>query len=166
MQKTLMQLNLYGCEAVGRKLKKRLKNHFLGCFALTSDSLTTIKVKLHQCLSHRSILLTQGPLYQSVKKFLSLSLCLFLSSSFHALKGIRLESTQILFKRPYSQSNNQSFSRIYHSVLTWSERNSTKYISKLQHASCTSSILKDFFDKKPHLYLFCKTKVVHHLGWI
>ena len=55
-----MWLNLYDREAVQRKLKNRQKMQFLcfqAVFVLTSDSLTTIQVELHQCPSHQSILL-------------------------------------------------------------------------------------------------------------
>ena len=65
MRRALMWLNLYGCEAVQRKLKNSLKTqkmHFLPIFELTLDSLTTILVEPHQCPSHQSIILTQGPI--------------------------------------------------------------------------------------------------------
>ena len=45
------------------KLRSRQKMHFLSffdIFELMLDSLTKIKVKLHQCPSHYSILVTQG----------------------------------------------------------------------------------------------------------
>ena len=38
MQRALMWLNLYGCEAVQCKLKNSLKTHFLSVFELTLDS--------------------------------------------------------------------------------------------------------------------------------
>ena len=66
-----MWLNLYGPEAVRHKLKKRLKTqkmHFLAIFELMSDSLTTIQVEAHQCPSHQSILLTQGPIHEIFMK--------------------------------------------------------------------------------------------------
>ena len=62
-----MWLNLYGREAVRQKLKNSLKTqkmHFLSVFELTSDSLTTIYIEPHQCPSHQSILLTQGPIHE------------------------------------------------------------------------------------------------------
>ena len=64
-------LNLYGHEAVRRKLKKGLKTqkmHFLPVFELMSDSLTAIQVEKHQCPSHQSILLTQGPIHENFMK--------------------------------------------------------------------------------------------------
>ena len=50
MQRALMWLDLYGCEAVQRKLKNSLKTqkmHFLPVFELTSDSLTTRFCAVH-----------------------------------------------------------------------------------------------------------------------
>ena len=37
---------------------------FQAVFAFMSDSLTTIEVELHQCPSHQSILLSQGPIHE------------------------------------------------------------------------------------------------------
>ena len=54
MQRTLVQLNLYCCEAVQNKLKNSLKiqkMHFLPVFELTLDSLTTTQIEQHQCPS-------------------------------------------------------------------------------------------------------------------
>ena len=48
MQRTLVWLNLYGCEAVRHKLKNGLKTqkrHFLAVSDLMSDSLRTILVE-------------------------------------------------------------------------------------------------------------------------
>ena len=67
MRRALMWLNVYGHEAVRSKLKNSLKTqkmHFLSVFELTSDSLSTIQVEPHQCPSHQSILLTQGPIHE------------------------------------------------------------------------------------------------------
>jgi hypothetical protein len=72
MQRALMYLNIYGREAVRRKRKNSLKTqkmHFLPVFELTSDSLTTIYVELHQCPLHQSILLTQGPIHEIFTNF-------------------------------------------------------------------------------------------------
>ena len=84
-----MFLNLYGCEAVGHKLKNGLKTqkrHFLPVLDLMSDSLMTILVEPKQCPSHQSILLTQGPIHQIfTKKFWELTIlknALFLSRPF------------------------------------------------------------------------------------
>ena len=66
-----MWLNLNGCQAVQQKLKNSLKTpkmHFLPVFELMSDSLTTIKVEPHQCPSHQSFLLTQGPIHEIFSK--------------------------------------------------------------------------------------------------
>ena len=62
-----MWLNPYGREAGRHKLKNGLKTqkmHFLPVFELTSASLTAIWVEPHQCPSHQSILLTQGPIHE------------------------------------------------------------------------------------------------------
>ena len=71
-------LNLYGCEAVWHKLKnclKTQKTYFLPVFELMPDSLTTVWVKPHQCPSHQSILLTQGPICEIfTKKFRELAI--------------------------------------------------------------------------------------------
>jgi hypothetical protein len=67
-----MWFNLYGREAVRCKLKNRQKTqkmHFLPVFELTSDSLSTIEVEPHQCPSHQSILLTQGPIHKILQIF-------------------------------------------------------------------------------------------------
>ena len=49
---------------------KTPKMHFLPVFELTLDSLTTIYIEPHQCPSHQSILLNQGPISEIfVKKF-------------------------------------------------------------------------------------------------
>ena len=67
MRRALMWLNVYGHEAVRSKLKNSLKTqkmHFLSVFELTSDSRSTIQVEPHQCPSHQSILLTQGPIHE------------------------------------------------------------------------------------------------------
>ena len=71
MQRALVCLNFWGCEAVGHKLKNTLKTpkmHFLPVFELMSDSLTATKVETNQCTSHQSILLTQGPIYEIFTK--------------------------------------------------------------------------------------------------
>ena len=71
MQRALMQLNIYGREAVRHKGKNRQKMKYLcfqAVFANMSDSLTTIQVKLHQCHLHQSILLTQGPIHEIFTK--------------------------------------------------------------------------------------------------
>ena len=70
MQRALMWLNLYGREAVWHKGKNSLKTpnmHFLPVFELMSDSFTTIQVKPHQCPSHQSILLIQGPISEILR---------------------------------------------------------------------------------------------------
>ena len=57
----MSHLCLLESEAVRHKLKNSQKMHFryfLAVFELMSDSLTAIYVKLHQCPSHHSILLT------------------------------------------------------------------------------------------------------------
>ena len=67
MRRASMQLNVYGREAVRQKLRNSQKMHFwyfLAVFELLSDSLTAIYVELHQCPSHHSILLTQGPIHE------------------------------------------------------------------------------------------------------
>ena len=78
MQRALVWLNLYSCEAVQQKLKNSLKTpnmHFLPVFELMSDSLTTIQVEPHQCPLHQSILLTQGPIQEIfAKKFRELAI--------------------------------------------------------------------------------------------
>ena len=64
-----MWLNLYGRQAVRRKLKKGLKLPFLcflAVFELMPDSLTAIYIEPHQFPSHQSILLTQGPICENV----------------------------------------------------------------------------------------------------
>ena len=49
--------------------------HFLAVYELLSDSLTAIYVELHQCPSHHSILLTEGPIWEIfVKKFWELAI--------------------------------------------------------------------------------------------
>ena len=71
MQRALVCLNLYGCEAVWHKLKNTLKTpkmHFLPVFELMSDSLTATKVETNQCPWHQSILLTQGPIHENFMK--------------------------------------------------------------------------------------------------
>ena len=71
MQRALMWLNLYGREAVQHKLKNRQIMDFwffLAVFELMLDSLTTTYVKPHQCPSHQSILLTQGPICEIFAK--------------------------------------------------------------------------------------------------
>ena len=88
MQRTSMWLNLYGCQAVYRKLKKGLKTHkkhFYPFFELMSDSLTTIYVEQHCCLSHQFNLLTQGPIpeifakkYWELAEFFELAIDFFL----------------------------------------------------------------------------------------
>ena len=72
-----------------QKLKnsqKVQKMHFLAVFELLLDSLTAIYVELHQCPSHHSILLTQGPIWEIfVKKFWELAILknvVFLSRAF------------------------------------------------------------------------------------
>ena len=55
----------WGCPTNNLKTQK---THFLSVFELMSDSLTTIKVEPHQCLSHQSILLTQGPNHKKFMK--------------------------------------------------------------------------------------------------
>ena len=42
--------------------------HFLTVFELMSDSLTVIQVEPHQCPSHQSILLIQGPIHEIFTK--------------------------------------------------------------------------------------------------
>ena len=67
MRRALMGLNLYGREAARHKLKnsqKTQKMHFLPVLALMSDSLTATYIEPHQCPSHQSILLTQGPIHE------------------------------------------------------------------------------------------------------
>ena len=63
-----------------------LFRYFLTVFELLSDSLTAIYVELHQCPSHHSILLTQGPIWKIfAKKFWELAILkneLFLSRPF------------------------------------------------------------------------------------
>ena len=44
------------------------KMHFLAVSELLSDSLTAIYIELHQCPSHHSILLTQGPIWEIFAK--------------------------------------------------------------------------------------------------
>ena len=60
--------------------------YFLAVFELLSDSLTAIYVELHQCPSHHSILLTQGPIWEIfTKKFWDLAILknvVFLSRPF------------------------------------------------------------------------------------
>ena len=71
MQRAIMWLNLYGCEAVQHKLKNGLKTqkmHFLPVIELMPDSLMTIKVEPYQCPLHQSILLTQGTIYEMSEK--------------------------------------------------------------------------------------------------
>ena len=71
MQRALMGLNLYGCEAVRHKLKNMQKMHFLcflAIFELMSGSLATIQVEPHQCPLHQSILLTQEPICETFAK--------------------------------------------------------------------------------------------------
>ena len=71
MQRALVCLNFWGCEAVWHKLKNTLKTpkmHFLPVFELMSDSLTATKVETNQCPSHQSILLTQGPIHENFMK--------------------------------------------------------------------------------------------------
>ncbi len=71
MRRVLVVLNLCGCEAVWYKLKNTLKTQktrFLPVFELMSDSLTATKVEYHQCPSHQSILLTQGPIHEIFMK--------------------------------------------------------------------------------------------------
>ena len=66
-----MWLNLYGSEAGRHKLKNGLKTqkmHFFPVFELNSDSLMTIWVESHQCPSHQSIVLTQGPIHEIFMK--------------------------------------------------------------------------------------------------
>ena len=89
MQRALMWLNVYGREAVQQKLKnsqKVPKKHFLAVFELLLDSLTATYVEPHQCPSHHSILLTQGPIWEIfAKKFWELAILkneLFLSRPF------------------------------------------------------------------------------------
>ena len=66
--------------------QKMLFRYFLAVFELLSDSLTAIYVELHQCPSHHSILLTQGPIWEIfAKKFWELAILkneLFLSRPF------------------------------------------------------------------------------------
>ena len=71
MQRSLIQLNLYGSEAVLHKLENDLKMDFfcfLAIFEFISDSLKTIQVELHQYPLHQSILLTQGPIHKKFQK--------------------------------------------------------------------------------------------------
>ena len=70
MQRALMWLNLCGCQAVWRKLKKGVKTqkmHFY-FFELKSDSLKTIYVEPHQCPSDQFILITKRPIPKIVLK--------------------------------------------------------------------------------------------------
>ena len=65
MRRALVWLNLCGREAVRHKLincQKTQKMHFQPVLELMSVSLTAIQVEPHQCPSHQSILLTQGPI--------------------------------------------------------------------------------------------------------
>ena len=73
MRRALMQLNVYGHEAVQQKLKNRQKvpkKHFLAVFELLLDSLTGIYLELHQCPWHHSILPTQGQFMKFSQKIL------------------------------------------------------------------------------------------------
>ena len=49
---------------------KMSEMHFLPVFELMSDSLMAIQVEPHQCPSHQSILLTQGPIHEIFEKIL------------------------------------------------------------------------------------------------
>ena len=57
---TWVRVSVQGVKSLGGQ--KVPKMHFLAVFELLSDSLTAIYVELHQCPSHHSILLTQGPI--------------------------------------------------------------------------------------------------------
>ena len=71
MRSPLIWLNLYDLEALQHKLQKGLKTqkiHFLPVLELMLDSLMTVKVEPHQCSSHQSILLSQGPIHEIFAK--------------------------------------------------------------------------------------------------
>ena len=71
MQRALILLNSFGCEAGRYKLKNGLKTqkmHFLPVIELILDSLTAIKDEPHKCHSHFSILLIQGPIHKIFTK--------------------------------------------------------------------------------------------------
>ena len=75
MQRALILLNPCGREAGRHKLKNGLKTqkmHFLRVFELTLASLTAKWVEKNQCLSHQSILLTQGPIHESLAEIAQL----------------------------------------------------------------------------------------------
>ena len=71
---------------ISKNSQKMHFQYFLAVFELLLDSLTAIYVELHQCPSHHSILLTQGPIWEIfAKKFWELAILkneLFLSRPF------------------------------------------------------------------------------------